>query len=178
MLGDARVMGGTSKPSTLWDVEQGKRTEFDALNGPLLREAQQLGIPTPYYDALSLLLKGVEKHSAQTSGARRSTTTASRRRRRRNATALPWVPGPEGRSTRTKAGGATMTTLLTTTTIATDYAARFPGSMGLRERARRRIPTICPSSTIRPGSSRPFRLRGSSRASGCQRCRRSTGPCS
>ena len=34
-----------------------------------------------------------------------------------------------------------MTTLLTTPTIATDYAARFPGSMGLWERARRRIPS-------------------------------------
>ena len=31
-----------------------------------MREARQLGIPTPYNDALSLLLKGVEKHHAQT----------------------------------------------------------------------------------------------------------------
>jgi hypothetical protein len=30
------------------------------------RQARQLGIPTPYNDALSLLLKGVEKHHAQT----------------------------------------------------------------------------------------------------------------
>jgi glutamate-1-semialdehyde 2,1-aminomutase len=34
-----------------------------------------------------------------------------------------------------------MTTVLTTPTIATEYAARFPGSMALWERARRRIPS-------------------------------------
>ena len=55
-----------NKPSTLQHIEQGKRTEIDALNGALVREAQQLGIPTPYNDALALLLKGVEKHHAQT----------------------------------------------------------------------------------------------------------------
>src|SRR5262249_14082923 len=55
-----------NKPSTLQHVEQGKQTEIDALNGALVREARQLGIPTPYNDALSLLLKGVEKHRAQT----------------------------------------------------------------------------------------------------------------
>jgi 2-dehydropantoate 2-reductase len=55
-----------NKPSTLQHVEQGKRTEIDALNGALVREARRLGVPTPYNDALSLLLKGVEKHRAQT----------------------------------------------------------------------------------------------------------------
>jgi 2-dehydropantoate 2-reductase len=55
-----------NKPSTLQHVEQGKRTEIDALNGALVREARRLGVPTPYNDALTLLLKGVEKHWAQT----------------------------------------------------------------------------------------------------------------
>jgi len=55
-----------NKPSTLQHVEQGKRTEIDALNGALVREARELGVPTPYNDALTLLLKGVEKHHAQT----------------------------------------------------------------------------------------------------------------
>src|SRR5262245_6724650 len=54
-----------NKPSTLQHVEQGKRTEIDALNGALVREARRLGVPTPYNDALTLLLKGVEKHWAQ-----------------------------------------------------------------------------------------------------------------
>lgn len=55
-----------NKPSTLQHVEQGKRTEIDALNGALVREARRLGVPTPYNDALTLILKGVEKHFAQT----------------------------------------------------------------------------------------------------------------
>jgi len=55
-----------NKPSTLQHVEQGKRTEIDALNGALVREAKRLGIPTPYNDALTLILKGLEKHRAQT----------------------------------------------------------------------------------------------------------------
>ena len=54
-----------NKPSTLQHVEQGKRTEIDALNGALVREARRLGVPTPYNDALTLLLKGVEVHRAQ-----------------------------------------------------------------------------------------------------------------
>lgn len=55
-----------NKPSTLQHVEQGKRTEIDALNGALVREARRLGVPTPYNDALTLILKGLEKHRAQT----------------------------------------------------------------------------------------------------------------
>src|SRR5438034_1766783 len=55
-----------NKPSTLQHVEQGKRTEIDALNGALVREAKRLGIPTPYNDALTLILKGLETHRAQT----------------------------------------------------------------------------------------------------------------
>ena len=55
-----------NKPSTLQHVEQGKRTEIDALNGALVREARRLGVPTPYNDALTLLLKGLETHRAQT----------------------------------------------------------------------------------------------------------------
>ena len=55
-----------NKPSTLQHVEQGKRTEIDALNGALVREARRLGVPTPYNDALTLILKGLETHRAQT----------------------------------------------------------------------------------------------------------------
>ncbi len=54
-----------NKPSTLQHVEQGKRTEIDALNGALVREARTLGVPTPYNDAISLALKGLETHRAQ-----------------------------------------------------------------------------------------------------------------
>jgi len=51
-----------SKPSMLQHVEAGKRTEIDALNGALVREAKALGLPVPYNEALSALLKGRELH--------------------------------------------------------------------------------------------------------------------
>jgi 2-dehydropantoate 2-reductase len=51
-----------SKPSMLQHVEAGKKTEIDALNGALVREAQALGIATPYNESLVALLKGRELH--------------------------------------------------------------------------------------------------------------------
>jgi 2-dehydropantoate 2-reductase len=51
-----------SKPSMLQHVEAGKRTEVDALNGALIREAKPLDIPVPYNEALVALLKGRELH--------------------------------------------------------------------------------------------------------------------
>lgn len=51
-----------SKPSMLQHVEAGKRTEIDALNGALVREARALGLPVPYNEALVALLKGRELH--------------------------------------------------------------------------------------------------------------------
>lgn len=49
-----------SKPSMLQHIEQGRITEIDALNGALIREARALGIPTPYNEALTALVKGRE----------------------------------------------------------------------------------------------------------------------
>jgi 2-dehydropantoate 2-reductase len=46
----------------LQHVEAGRRTEIDALNGALLREARALGIATPNNEALVALLKGRELH--------------------------------------------------------------------------------------------------------------------
>ena len=51
-----------NKPSMLQHVEAGRRTEVEALNGALIREAQALGIPTPNNEALVALLKGRELH--------------------------------------------------------------------------------------------------------------------
>jgi 2-dehydropantoate 2-reductase len=51
-----------NRPSMLQHVEAGRRTEIDALNGALLREAQALGVATPYNEALVALLKGRELH--------------------------------------------------------------------------------------------------------------------
>ncbi len=50
-----------NKPSMLQHVEARKRTEIDALNGAIARDGRELGVPTPYNDALALLIKGLEK---------------------------------------------------------------------------------------------------------------------
>jgi len=49
-----------NRPSMLQHVEMGRKTEIDSLNGALLREAEVLGIATPYNEALVALLKGRE----------------------------------------------------------------------------------------------------------------------
>ena len=49
-----------NKPSMLQHVSVGKKTEIDAINVALIREAKKLGIPTPYNEALVALLKGRE----------------------------------------------------------------------------------------------------------------------
>ncbi len=51
-----------SKPSMLQHVEAGRKTEVDAINGALLREARALGVAAPYNEALTALLKGRELH--------------------------------------------------------------------------------------------------------------------
>jgi 2-dehydropantoate 2-reductase len=51
-----------NRPSMLQHVEAGRRTEIDALNAALLREAEALGVATPYNEALIALLKGRELH--------------------------------------------------------------------------------------------------------------------
>ena len=51
-----------NKPSMLQHVEAGRRTEIEALNGALIREAQALGMPVPNNEALVALLKGRELH--------------------------------------------------------------------------------------------------------------------
>ena len=50
-----------NKPSMLQHVEQGKRTEIDALNGAIVRLGQRLGVPTPYHEALVWLTRAVEQ---------------------------------------------------------------------------------------------------------------------
>ena len=50
-----------SKPSMLQHVEQGKRTEIDALNGAVVRESRALGLAAPYNEAVVAFAKGREK---------------------------------------------------------------------------------------------------------------------
>lgn len=49
-----------SKPSMLQHIERGRPTEIDALNGALVREAAALGVPVPWNEALTALVRGRE----------------------------------------------------------------------------------------------------------------------
>lgn len=49
-----------NRPSMLQHVRAGRKTEIDALNGALLREAKALGLDMPYNESLVALLKGRE----------------------------------------------------------------------------------------------------------------------
>jgi 2-dehydropantoate 2-reductase len=52
---------GRSKPSMLQDMERRRPTEIDSINGAIVREGARLGIPTPYNQALLLLVKAREE---------------------------------------------------------------------------------------------------------------------
>jgi 2-dehydropantoate 2-reductase len=49
------------KASMLQDVEARRRTEVDYLNGGIARFGRELGVPTPLNDAVTALIKGVER---------------------------------------------------------------------------------------------------------------------
>lgn len=51
---------GSARPSMLQDMERGRRTEIDVINGAVVRAGERLGIPTPYNQALMLLVKARE----------------------------------------------------------------------------------------------------------------------
>jgi len=47
------------KPSMLQDVEKGKKIEFEAFSGTVVKYGKELGIPTPYNYTVYTLLKGI-----------------------------------------------------------------------------------------------------------------------
>jgi 2-dehydropantoate 2-reductase len=49
-----------NRPSMLQHVEAGRRTEIDALNGALLREARAVGIACPFNEAVVMTVKAIE----------------------------------------------------------------------------------------------------------------------
>ena len=51
-----------SQPSMLQHLEAGRRTEIAALNGALVREAQALGVPVPFNQAIAWLVEGRDLH--------------------------------------------------------------------------------------------------------------------
>jgi 2-dehydropantoate 2-reductase len=54
-----------NRPSMMQHIEQGRRTEIDALNGALLREGKALGLSLPYNEAVVAVVKGLEKSRRQ-----------------------------------------------------------------------------------------------------------------
>ena len=54
-----------NKPSMQQHIEAGKRTEIDALNGAVVRLAREVGVPVPFNEALTMLIKGREKSQRQ-----------------------------------------------------------------------------------------------------------------
>jgi 2-dehydropantoate 2-reductase len=58
------------RPSMWQDLEQGRRTEIDALNGAICRYGAAQGVPTPYNDAVCRLVRFLEnrKHRGIISG--------------------------------------------------------------------------------------------------------------
>lgn len=50
-----------NRSSMLQDIERGKRTEIDFINGAVVREAEKLGIDVPFNKTMWLLVRGVER---------------------------------------------------------------------------------------------------------------------
>ena len=48
------------------DVDHGRRTEIDAINGAVVRQAESAGIPVPVNRALTALVKTLEAHYSPT----------------------------------------------------------------------------------------------------------------
>ncbi len=51
------------RSSMLQDIERGKKTEVDYLNGAVARLGRKHGIPTPYNDAIAAIIKSLERAS-------------------------------------------------------------------------------------------------------------------
>jgi 2-dehydropantoate 2-reductase len=54
-----------NRPSMLQHVESGRRTEIEALNGALVREASALGIAVPYNEAIWAAVSGIDARHAR-----------------------------------------------------------------------------------------------------------------
>jgi len=56
-----RTSGKKPKCSMLQDMERGKRTEIDAINGSIVKEGKKHHIPTPVNEVFALLVKAMEE---------------------------------------------------------------------------------------------------------------------
>ncbi|MEX0853770.1 MAG: 2-dehydropantoate 2-reductase [Bauldia sp.] len=53
-----------NKPSMLQHVERGRRTEIDSLNGVVVEEGRRLEVPTPFSEALVLMVRTLDARNA------------------------------------------------------------------------------------------------------------------
>ncbi|MEX2212359.1 MAG: 2-dehydropantoate 2-reductase [Gaiellaceae bacterium] len=60
----ATQRGSAHRPSMLEDVESGRPTEVELINGALVREGERLGVSTPLHEALYALVKAREASSS------------------------------------------------------------------------------------------------------------------
>ncbi len=56
-----RDSGEKPKCSMLQDMERGRKTEIDTINGSIVREGKKLGIPTPVNEVFVLMVKAMEE---------------------------------------------------------------------------------------------------------------------
>ncbi len=61
MVRDVATKTSKNRSSMLQDVENGKKTEIDFINGEIVRRAEELGLEAPTNKILLKLVKGVEK---------------------------------------------------------------------------------------------------------------------
>jgi 2-dehydropantoate 2-reductase len=61
---DVAKATGANRSSMLQDVDRGRRTEIDALNGAVVVLGEKLGVETPVNRALTALVKGLEHRSS------------------------------------------------------------------------------------------------------------------
>jgi 2-dehydropantoate 2-reductase len=50
----------THRSSMLQDIEGGRKTEIDALNGAIARYGRELSVPTPVNETITAIIKGIE----------------------------------------------------------------------------------------------------------------------
>jgi len=60
-LRDVILKTAMNRSSMLQDVERGRRTEIDFINGAIVKKAEELGIDVPYNRALICIVKAMEK---------------------------------------------------------------------------------------------------------------------
>jgi 2-dehydropantoate 2-reductase len=61
-----KAIGG--KASMLQDVEAGRQTEIEVINGAIAEAGSRAGVPTPYNQAMVWMVEAAERHYLQAKG--------------------------------------------------------------------------------------------------------------